>query len=111
MWMLYNLKQLNILLTWNSLSVFLYLALGPSVRLIQPACDPYAVCTRVRSSVNCSGQSLHSLLGYHPGLSSPPACSVVSLRMKGHQAICLEVVQGTRLDSDMHGLCASSPAM
>lgn len=56
--MLYNLKQLNILLTWNSLRVFIYLVLGPSIKLIQPVCDPYAVCTRVLCTVNYSGQSL-----------------------------------------------------
>ena len=81
--MLYNLKQLNILLTWNSLRVFIYLVLGPSIRLIQPVCDLYAVCTRVLCIVNYSGQFLHSLLGNHTMLSSQPGCSVVSIRMMG----------------------------
>lgn len=45
--MLYNLKQLNILLTWNSLRVFIYLVLGPIIintTCLWPVCRVYT-CT------------------------------------------------------------------
>ena len=101
--MLYNLKQLNILLTWNSLRVFIYLVLGPSIRWIQPVCDPYAVCTRVLCTVNCSGQSLTVCQGILQ-CSLPSLVSQLSAsRWRGHQAICSRSVQGTRWDLDMPG--------